>query len=190
MVFTYTLMQLATWWLIHTTALFWKISFPFHSRSFQMSHKIKYLHAASIIVGIVIPLVPVIASVADSAVDYNPSTNVSFLNSGLGFAQTRFPPILCTGNDGDVVFYSVVLPIDMALAVGCTLLIYIFWIIHKCVSIWYMKRGVIFNLDKASKLLAYFIHTKCSGGSRIVLRVLEHPYNSYLPTKLLVEIRN
>ena len=132
MVFTYTLVQLATWLLFHTVALFWKIAFPFHARSFKASQKIKYIHIACAIAGFTLPLVPIIASVADSAVDYDPSTtNISFLDSGLGFAQTRFPPILCTGSDGDVVFYSVVLPIDIALAFGCSLLIYIFWMIHK-----------------------------------------------------------
>ena len=131
MVFTYTLMQLATWWVMHTAALFWKIKFPFKSRSLEVSHKIKYIHGACIVAGIIIPFVPIIASVADSAVDYDSSTNRSFLSTGLGFGLTRFPPILCTGTDSATVFYSLVLPIDIALAIGCPLLIYIFWIIHK-----------------------------------------------------------
>ena len=134
MLFTYTLMQLATWWLFHTASLFWKIKFPFKSRAYQVSHKIKYIHIACIIAGILIPAVPIIASVVDSAVDYDSSTGRSFLSGGLGFSQTRYPPILCTGSDGDVVFYSLVMPIDIALAIGCTLLIYIFWIIHKVSS--------------------------------------------------------
>lgn len=129
----YTLVQLAVWWLFHTTTLFWKIRFPFHSRSFEASHKIKYIHIGCVIAGVVLPLVPILTSMADFAVDLksNPSRNVSFISGGLGYGQTRFPPILCTGSDRNAVYYSVVLPIDMILAVGCSLLVIIFWIVHK-----------------------------------------------------------
>lgn len=130
----YTLVQLAVWWLFHTTTLFWKIRFPFHARSFEASHKIKYIHIGCVIAGVVLPLVPILTSMADFAVDLesNPSRNVSsFISGGLGYGQTRFPPILCTGSDRNAVYYSVVLPIDMILAVGCSLLVIIFWIVHK-----------------------------------------------------------
>ena len=136
MVFTYTLSQLSWWWLFHTTALFWKIRFPFHARSFEMSHKVKYIHATSLILGLLLPLVPIITSIAKYGVDFKSnalarSRNVTFLTGGLGFRAHRSPPILCTGTDKDAVFYSLVLPINIILAIGCTLLIIIFWTVHK-----------------------------------------------------------
>ena len=132
MVFTYTLMQLTVWWLLHTTFLFWKIQFPFHSRSFEVTHRIKYIHIVCIIVGFLFPLVPIVTSMADFAVDLKSSnSSQSFVDGGMGFTITRFPPILCTGSDRDAVFYSVVFPINLALAIGCTLLICTLWTIHK-----------------------------------------------------------
>lgn len=124
-------------WLFHTVTLFWKVAFPFHARSFDVTRRTKYIHIACVIAGILIPLIPIIASVATSAVDFKsgPSTNISFLDGGLGFRVTRFPPILCTGSDRDVVFYSVVLPLDISLTIGCSLLIIMFWIIHKVSSL-------------------------------------------------------
>lgn len=129
MVFTYTLIQLTVWWLFHTASLFWKIQFPFHARA---SQRIKCIHISCFIVGILIPLIPIIASVAKSAAKFDSSSGMgSFLDRGLGFTVTRFPPVLCTGSDKDVVFYSVVMPIDIVLSVGCSMLIIMFWTIHK-----------------------------------------------------------
>lgn len=132
MVFIYTLIQLTVWWLFHTASLFWKIQFPFHARSFRRT---KCIHISCFVAGILVPLVPIIASVANSAADFDSDSfaaaNVSFLNHGLGYSLTRFPPILCTGSNSDVIFYSVVMPIELVLAVGCSLLIVMFWTIHK-----------------------------------------------------------
>lgn len=136
MVFIYTLLQLTVLWLCHTTTLFWKIRFPFHARSFEVARRTKYIHAACILAALIVPLVPIIASVVDNAVEMQSSTssNISFLEGGLGYGLTRFPPILCTPTDADVTFYSVVLPIDISLMIGCTLLVIMFWIVHKVSS--------------------------------------------------------
>ena len=57
----------------------------------------------------------------------NSANNVTFLSGGAGFRITRFPPILCPGSDSDAVFYSLVLELDLIVAIGCTLLIIILW---------------------------------------------------------------
>ena len=115
----YALFQLAVWWFCHVVSLFWKIRFPFHARSFETTHRIKYIHIAMVIVGLVLPTLPVIVAFTTGT----PTTR--------GFGMTRFPPILCTGLQRDATFYSLVLPINIALAIGVPLLIIIFWIIHK-----------------------------------------------------------
>ena len=91
------------------------------------------------IAGVILPLIPIITSMADYAVDLkrsNTTDNVTFLSGGMGFGQTRFPAILCTPTDKDVTFYSFVLPINVLLMFGCPFLVIIFWVVHK-VS-WYI----------------------------------------------------
>ena len=53
------------------------------------------------------------------------------MSGGLGFRYSRFPAILCTGTDRDVIFYSVVLPIDIMLASVCTMMITVLWSVHR-----------------------------------------------------------
>lgn len=137
MLFTYVLCQMAIWWLFHTSTLFWKVVFPFHSRSFEVSGRIKYIHITCIVMGIVLPFIPIITSMSKFAADVQrrsdntTSSTHLFLEGGLGFGTIRVPAILCTGTDRDAVFYTQVLPIDLILAVGCTLLLIIIWSIHK-----------------------------------------------------------
>ena len=90
----YGLFQLAVWWFCHVVSLFWGIQFPFHARSFKTTGRIKYIHITMVIVGLVLPTLPVIVTFTAG----NPSTR--------GFGLTRFPPILCTSLQRDPTFYS------------------------------------------------------------------------------------
>jgi len=91
MLFSYTLFQLGYWWLLHTALLFWKVIFPFHSRAYEMSGKMKKVHIAIIMVGMLLPLTPIITSMAKFAVDVQKrATNETsatelFLSGGLGY---------------------------------------------------------------------------------------------------------
>ena len=135
--FQYTLLQTSIWWLFHTTALLWKICFPFHARSFEKSRsKIRYIHTASIIAGLVLPLTPVIATMADHGLSFQSDpllqhNNATFLSSGLGYNMIRFPPVLCAGVNSDVVYYTTIFPINVIVIIGLTELIFLFWIIHN-----------------------------------------------------------
>ena len=136
MVFVYAILQSAVWWLIHTTALLWKIRYPFHARSFQVSHKTRFICIACIMSGLLIPLVPILTTMVDFSIDLQTNTvlqkmNVSFLSGGLGFSMYRFPPILCAGKNANVVYYSAILPINIIVIVGLTELIILLWTIHK-----------------------------------------------------------
>ena len=115
----YGLFQLAVWWFCHVVSLFWGIQFPFQARLFKTTGRIKYIHITMVIVGLVLPTLPVIVAFTAG----NPSTR--------GFGQTRFPPILCTSLQRDPTFYSLVLPINILLAIGVPLVIIVFWTIHK-----------------------------------------------------------
>ena len=113
-VFYYTLLQLALWWFFHVAAIFWKIRFPFSARAAESTLYIKLVHVTVVVLAVVVPIVPVVTTLKTS-----------------GFGLTRFPPILCTGTNADATFYSLVLPIVVLLQVGISLLIVIFWKIHK-----------------------------------------------------------
>ena len=126
---TYILFQLAIWWLFHTSALLWKVGLPLHARSFQKSGKTKYIHIACVIVGVVSPLVSVIALMANYGVETDSAA--VFATGGLGFGMDRFPPLLCSGGDSAVFYYSNILPINLIFFVGITELILLFAIVHK-----------------------------------------------------------
>ena len=123
------------WWLFHTTALLWIIRFPFHSKSFDKSGKSKYLHIACVVLGVIIPLIPVIAVMADFAMEVQSNMelqylNVTFISGGLGFTLGRFPPVLCLGYNGNIVFYTSGLSLILMMAVGIPELIAIFFTLH------------------------------------------------------------
>ena len=127
-IFYYCTLQLSMFWLCHILAIFWGLKFPFHARTFRTTHRIKYLHIACVALCTILPLISVVATM----VQY--SRGKSFgeaVEGGLGFGVVRFPPILCTGWNQDTMFYALILPVVVLLMAGMTVLIVIFWIIHK-----------------------------------------------------------
>ena len=136
---TYVISQLPLWWLFHTAIIFWKVVFPFHARSFLISSKKKVVHTICLTIGILLPILPIIISITKFGVDlqdeYENSTasfrNNLFLSRGMGYISAISPPLLCTGSDLEVIFYTIVLPIEVILAVGCTMMIIILWTLHR-----------------------------------------------------------
>ena len=121
-VFYYGLFQLIVWWFCHEVSLFWTIRFPMHAKTFETSRRVKYVHITMVVIGLVLPTLPVIVTFTTG----DPS----------GFGMTRFPPILCTGLQTDSTFYSLVLPINILMIIGIPLLIIIFWTIHKVMAVY------------------------------------------------------
>ncbi len=103
--------------------VFWTIKFPFHYRSYQNDRKIKYIHVTVLVLGLVLPGVPVGATIAAGE-----------------YVLTRFPPIVCLADNEDASFYSLILPISILVAAGTSLLIVVFYEILKvsCSSRRYM----------------------------------------------------
>ena len=122
--------------MFHITALLWKIRFPLHSRSFETAHRVKYIHIGCVVAGLILPLVPIITSMVTFAVklesdEIRKSKGITFASGGMGYGITRFPPILCVGTDKNAVFYALALPINLILVYGITVLIFLFYSIHK-----------------------------------------------------------
>ena len=139
----YGLFQLSVWWFCHEISLFWGIRFPFHARSFETAHRTKYVHITMVAVGLVLPALPVIVTFTTG----DPS----------GFGLTRFPPILCSAMQRNSTFYSLVLPINVIMAIGIPLLIIIFWIIHKVIIVVHAKKDFIRRPLVQCGLPSYYI---------------------------------
>ena len=131
---SYTILQLILWWMFHTTALLWKIRFPLHARSFETAHRVKYIHIGCVVAGLILPLVPVITSMVTFAVELESdeirkSRNITFVSGGMGYGLIQFPPICDTSKNA--VFYALALPIYLIVMYGITVLIFLFYSIHK-----------------------------------------------------------
>ena len=116
----YCFMQIAVLWILHVSVIFWNVRFPDQYMLLNRRHQVKYIHLVSVLVAIVVPVIPV-------AVIYGTG----------GFVNGRFPPLLCLPSNANAAFYSLVLPVSVLIASGVTLLLAVFWTLHK-VSVFYM----------------------------------------------------
>ena len=117
-VFYYVVLQVTLWWFFHVSSLFWKMKFPLHAIAAESARQIKYVHLTMVVLGLILPLVPVIATLTTS-----------------GFGINRFPPILCFGANLNATFYTTIFPIMLFLQVGITLLVVSFWTVHKVYNV-------------------------------------------------------
>ena len=127
-------MQASLWGVFYISTVLWGIRFPFKYRKFVETGNIKYLHFSCLIVGLCLPLLSVIASMANFAVDIKTDPilgNVTFLSGGLGYRPSRFPPIICTVGHPDTTFYSLIFPLEISLGVTGTALVLVFYFIYK-----------------------------------------------------------
>ena len=154
----YVSFQLALWWIFHITIIFWKVVFPLHARSFGKV-KVKYIHMTTIIIGILLPLVPIITSMATFAVDIQKQNenstselrNSLFVSGGLGFGPTGYPHILCSTSEPDVIFYSFAFIVNIIMACGCTMFLIIARSIHK----FYKERRLQVAKNNISKIFNF-----------------------------------
>ena len=113
--------------------LFWKLRFPFHSRRLEYTGRMKYLHLTAVIIGLFVPVIPIVIVMVNHVMEDSKSNNSSPPGK-LGFGLVNFPPILCFGTDSKVIYYSYILPINVILIGGIALLVVAFWIIHKVIT--------------------------------------------------------
>ena len=130
MVQMYSTLSTSLWWLMLTATLFWRVQFPFHSRSFQGTTRMRCLHVGCGLIGALIPLTPVVAILSAYAIRIR-ATGRSFTAGGMGFGYVRFPPLPCNGRNSVIAYYSMILPTNIMLGVGITLTIFILRRIHK-----------------------------------------------------------
>ena len=113
-VFYYIYTQAVFLWCLHIGSIFWGLVFPFQAHRFKVSGKYKYLHLAVILLAIFIPGISVAGALAPEGVRFQ-----------------RFPPIICVADSRNGNFYGFLLPVTIMNAIGTSLLVLIFWMIHK-----------------------------------------------------------
>ena len=74
----------------------------------------KYIHAGVVFLGLLVPFLPVAASLATG-----------------GFIITAFPPLLCASRNVEAAFYALALPVSILIAIGIVMLLVVFWTIQK-----------------------------------------------------------
>ena len=60
-----------------------------------------------------------------------PSVIVSLTVEGQGYVAIHFPPIFCAPNNSDLIFYSLIIILNIMLILGIPQLIVVAWILHK-----------------------------------------------------------
>ena len=138
-------------WLCHILTVFWGLSFPFAARRFRNLNRMKYIHVICVILGLLLPIVPVAATIIQFS---RGKLSSEAIQRGLGFGVIRLPPILCAGIEKNTTFYSLIFPASLILMVGIAFLVYIFWIIHKVRS----ATGIIITLVRCLSD-ALYLHT-------------------------------
>lgn len=128
MVIHYSLMFLSLWWICHIVIIYWKFQFPFHARNWELDGKMKYVHLVSMILIILLSFIPLMVIMI---VDWQRKTAGQIIMGTLGFGKTRFHPLVCTATHRGTVYYSLILPINLLVIVGVTLLILSIWLVHK-----------------------------------------------------------
>ena len=86
--YSYFLRQLPLWAIFYMALLFWAVMSPFQYQSFKNAGNLKYVYTAMIIVGVLLPCVPV------------------GVNVGFGYGIFSFSPMVCAVAVQDVGFYT------------------------------------------------------------------------------------
>ena len=111
--YTYGVTQVGWWVLFSTLAICWGIFFPFHYRKFKLAKQFKYIHITTVILGICLPIIPVLVQIKD------------------GYHIAESPTIICIGRDVAATFYAFLLPFNILSAITTTLMVLLFWKILK-----------------------------------------------------------
>ena len=99
--------------LLHLAHLFFAIAFPIKAKLFMIDYS-KRAHAIEMIIIMVLGLVPGTIIVSTS-----------------GYQIDGFLPDLCSPNNREALFYSLVLPIEISATIGLSLLFTTFWILRQ-----------------------------------------------------------
>ena len=101
--------------VFHALGLGWSILFPFHYRRFKATRKIKFIHVATIVLGVVVPIIPALLLLIH------------------GYTITSGPIGYCVARDIDTTYFTLALPISILMAITTSVFIILFWRLLKVI---------------------------------------------------------
>lgn len=97
----------------HALGLCWGVAFPFHYRRFKTGGRIKYIHAFSVVLGLVLPAIP------------------ALLHLIYGYSIAIGPINVCVVRNIGVSYFTLTLPISVLMAMATSSLVILFWKLFK-----------------------------------------------------------
>ncbi len=99
--------------MLYIIFLLLALSCPYTFRKLKVLGKIHYLHVASVVLAVLIPL----------------PFGLAFLKDG--FMALEYPTFFCFGRNPDHVYFALMLPMSVLLGIATILLFILFWILFK-----------------------------------------------------------
>ncbi len=109
----YVLLLTTLFLTFHAVGLSWGIIFPFHYRRFKAQGRIKYIHASTVVLGLVLPAIPALLHLIHG---YTIGIDV---HSG------------CIGRNESIAYFFVTLPVNILAAVTTIVFMILLWKIFK-----------------------------------------------------------
>ena len=60
-----------------------------------------------------------------------PGLLLAFLVPDWGYIVNQYPPFVCSSQNSNFWYYTAMLPLNILLAIGASLFVFMFWAIHK-----------------------------------------------------------
>ena len=105
------------WWLFHTAVIMYGVLWPLKYKYYK-ENCCKYIHAGTLLLGLVIPAIPALAA-----------------NWASGYGISVLSHYVCTVREKKLTFYGLLVPADLLLIAGVIMLIIILWNITTQVSL-------------------------------------------------------
>ena len=112
-VVVYLLLQIILLMTFHAAGLCWGIIFPFHYRNFKARGRIKYIHATTVVLGLVLPAIPALLHLIDGY-----TIGIDLLSS-------------CIGRNKNLNYFLQTLPMSILGAVTTSVFAILLWKIFK-----------------------------------------------------------
>ena len=110
-------MTVAFLWLFQAATFFWDVTWPYKYSVARSSHKIKYLHITAVVISLGIPLVVTVA-----------------VHFSEGYGQSGLLTPRCGVLNAKDHFFAFILPINLIVIIGVSLLVLTVWKISDIVS--------------------------------------------------------
>ena len=109
----YFLLQITLFMTFHAIGLSWGIIFPFHYRRFKAHGRIKYVHASTLILGLILPAIPALLHLINGY-----TIDVDLINS-------------CHGRNEQINYFFETLPLSILIALATSVFVILLWKIFK-----------------------------------------------------------